>query len=63
MQQCPCKGNWGRDLAYAVSTALSIEDRRAWERDLVIYYIERLHAAAAPKIEFELAWRTYVPAY
>jgi transposase, IS6 family len=25
--------------------------------------IERLHAAGAPKVEFELAWRTYVPAY
>ena len=57
--QCSCKGNWGRDLAYALSTALTPENRRAWERDLVAYYVEQLHASGAPKVEFDTAWRVY----
>jgi thiamine kinase-like enzyme len=57
--QCSCKGSWGRDLSYAISTALSIENRRAWERDLVAYYVDQLHAAGAPKVEFDEAWRIY----
>ncbi|WP_156934837.1 phosphotransferase [Pseudonocardia spinosispora] len=57
--QCSCKGSWGRDLAYSISTALSVENRRLWERDLVAYYVEQLHAAGAPKVEFDEAWRIY----
>jgi hypothetical protein len=57
--QCSCKGSWGRDLSYAISTALSIENRRAWERDLVAYYVDQLHAAGAPKVDFDEAWRIY----
>jgi thiamine kinase-like enzyme len=57
--QCSCKGNWGRDLSYAISTALSVDNRRAWERDLVAYYVEQLHAAGGPRVEFDEAWRIY----
>jgi thiamine kinase-like enzyme len=57
--QCSCKGNWGRDLAYAISTALSVDNRRAWERDLVAYYVEQLHAAGAPPVDVDTAWRIY----
>jgi hypothetical protein len=57
--QCSCKGNWGRDLAYAISTALSVENRRSWERDLVAYYVEQLHTAGAPEVKFDQAWRIY----
>jgi thiamine kinase-like enzyme len=57
-QNC-CKGNWGRDLAYAMSTALTPDNRRAWERDLVTYYTEQLHAAGAPRVDFDTAWRLY----
>jgi Ecdysteroid kinase-like family len=57
--QCSCKGSWGRDLSYAISTALSVENRRAWERDLVAYYVDQLHAAGAPKVEFDVAWDLY----
>ncbi len=57
-QNC-CKGNWGRDLAYAVSTALTPDNRRAWERDLVSYYLERLRAAGAPRVDFDTAWQLY----
>lgn len=37
---CVAKGHGTRDLAYALSTALSIEDRRAWELDLIGLYLE-----------------------
>ena len=57
--QCLCRGHWSRDLAYCLSTSLSIADRRAWERELVTYYLDRLHAAGGPRIEFEFAWRHY----
>jgi len=57
--QCACKGNWGRDLAYAISTGLSVTDRREWERELVAYYVEQLRAAGAPSVDFDTAWRLY----
>lgn len=57
--QCSCKGNWGRDLAYAISTALAIEDRRAWERDLLRFYLDRLLAAGGPALAFDDAWTIY----
>jgi thiamine kinase-like enzyme len=51
------RGNGVRDLAYAISTALAIEDRRAWERDLIRYYLECLREASgsAPAFEDTLA--------
>ena len=57
--QCSSKGNWARDLAYVLSTSLSIEDRRAFERDLVRYYLDRLHAAGGARIGFEDGWNLY----
>ena len=39
--QCPSRGHWARDVAYALSAALLPEDRRKWERDLLARYIER----------------------
>jgi hypothetical protein len=57
--QCSCKGNWGRDVAYAISTALAIDDRRAWERELLRFYLDRLHAAGGPALAFEDAWLVY----
>jgi thiamine kinase-like enzyme len=57
--QCSCKGNWGRDLAYAISTGLATDDRRAWERDLLRFYLDRLHGAGGPLLAFEDAWLIY----
>jgi len=57
--QCSCKGNWGRDLAYSISTGLSPENRREWDRDLVAYYVEQLRAFGAPTVDFDTAWRLY----
>lgn len=47
------------DLAYSLSTALTRDNRRAWDRDLVAYYLEQLRAAGAAQVEFDTAWRLY----
>ncbi|MDT9601084.1 phosphotransferase [Sphingosinicella rhizophila] len=57
--QVTCRGHWSRDLAYAISTALEPVDRRAWETDLIQFYIERLGANGGPRIGFEEALLHY----
>lgn len=57
--QIICRGSWAMDVAYALSSALTVEDRRAWERELIELYIDRLHAAGGPALDFETAWLTY----
>lgn len=57
--QCMSRGHWGRDVGYALGTALSIENRRAWERDLLKLYLDTLHAAGGPKHSFEEGWQHY----
>lgn len=57
--QVTCKGHWSRDLAYTVSTALAIDDRRAWEQDLIRLYLDLMEAEGVPKIPFEDAFRLY----
>ena len=53
------KGAWARDLAYCLSTAMPTEDRRAWERDLIAYYLDRLAATGAPVPSFDGAFDDY----
>jgi Phosphotransferase enzyme family len=53
------KGNWSRDLAYCISTGADPEKRRAWERDLLKYYLEELARAGGPRLGFDDAWRCY----
>lgn len=57
--QCSCKGNWGRDIAYAISTALTPENRRTWERELIDYYVTQLQDAGITGVDFDLAWKLY----
>jgi hypothetical protein len=56
--QAVCYGHWARDIAYAMSTSLSIEKRRAWEKDLIRLYVDRL-AAYGVISTFEDAWLKY----
>ncbi len=37
-----CRGLWARDVAYMLTAALSVEDRRAWEHDLIDRYLRRV---------------------
>ncbi|MGH7963359.1 MAG: phosphotransferase [Candidatus Binatia bacterium] len=57
--QCACKGNWGRDVSYAITTALTTENRRAWERDILQLYLDSLATAGGPQIPFDEAWTIY----
>jgi thiamine kinase-like enzyme len=57
--QCIVRGGWARDLAYALSTHLTVEDRRAWERELVARHGERLADAGIEPPEEEEAFLAY----
>lgn len=53
------RGGWAYDYAYVLTTSLTVEDRRAWERELLAFYLDRLHAAGAPRLDFDAAWLSY----
>ncbi len=52
-------GNWAQDVAYHLATVLTIEDRRAHERELVRHYLTELAAHGAPSPDFEEGWELY----
>jgi hypothetical protein len=57
--QIVMRGSWAFDYTYAVGTALTVADRRLWERDLLRFYLERLRAAGGDAPEFDEAWSAY----
>lgn len=57
--QCFGKGHWGRDFAYALTTSLTVENRRNWERELLQFYLEQLRASGGHDIPFDEAWSCY----
>jgi thiamine kinase-like enzyme len=57
--QCAVRGGGLRDVAYALSTHLSVENRRAWERELVARYFERLAAAGCRVPHAEKSFLAY----
>ena len=57
--QCPSRGHWSRDVAYAITTALTPEDRRAWERDLLTRYLDKFAEHSGTRIDFDRAWTWY----
>ena len=57
--QVAMKGCWAYDVAYAITAALTVEDRRAWERDLLALYLEELAKAGGDAPSFEAGWDTY----
>jgi hypothetical protein len=52
-------GSWAQDVAYHLGTVLSIEDRRANERELVRHYLTELAAFGGPAIDFEEGYELY----
>ena len=54
-----CVGHWARDVAYALSTTLQVEDRRAWERDLLERYLDRMRERCRFTISSADAWDRY----
>lgn len=53
------KGHWSRDLAYTIATSLTPEQRRAWERDLIRYYLDAFASAGGEAVPFDEAWLNY----
>ncbi|MCB2048504.1 MAG: phosphotransferase [Novosphingobium sp.] len=53
------RGHWSLDLPYHIGSVLTVEDRRAKERDLVRYYLDRLGDHGGDPPDFETAWRLY----
>jgi hypothetical protein len=48
-----------RDISYLMTMAMSIEDRRANERDLLRFYLDLRRAAGVTEITFDEAWRAH----
>lgn len=46
-------GHHSRDVAYALSTTLAIEDRRAWFDDLLRLYLDKLVEYGAPRLSYD----------
>lgn len=57
--QVGLRGSWAHDYSYLVATALEIEDRRAWESELLDFYLERLALAGGDRIPRDKAWDAY----
>jgi hypothetical protein len=57
--QAACRGHWSRDVAYALATSLSVDDRRRWEGDLLAYYFEHLQQVAGRRLSFEGVFDAY----
>jgi hypothetical protein len=58
--QAVAKGEWALDFSYAMSVNLPIEDRRAWERELLERYLWRLGEEGVSKHpSFDEAWLRY----
>ena len=53
------QGFWAKDFAYALGSALTIDDRRAWEQELLERYLARLADDGGPKLTFEQGWLAY----
>jgi len=57
--QCAARGHWGRDIAYTMTTALTVENRRDWEEDLLRFYIDELERHSGHRIGFDEVWLRY----
>ncbi|MFT4256901.1 MAG: phosphotransferase [Pseudoxanthomonas sp.] len=57
--QAVCLAPWASDVAYFIGGALSPEQRRRSERELLGHYIAALVAAGGPRLDSEKAWRDY----
>jgi hypothetical protein len=57
--QCLSRGHWSRDVAYAVTAVLTPDNRRSWERDLLVRYLERFAALTRIKLDFDESFQHY----
>lgn len=57
--QCLSRGHWSRDFAYVVTAALTPDDRRKWERDLLTRYLERFGERTGLRLDFDESFLHY----
>src|SRR4030081_2138195 len=57
--QCLSRGHWSRDFAYAVTAALTLADRRMWEKDLLARHLERFAEVTGSSPDFDESFRHY----
>ncbi|WP_157226596.1 oxidoreductase family protein [Gordonia soli] len=57
--QTACLAPWAHDVSYFLGSALSIEDRRTRERELVRHYADALAGYGGPRLDDEEAWYQY----
>jgi hypothetical protein len=57
--QCLSRGHWSRDIAYAVTAALTPDDRRNWEKDLLVHYLDRFADLTGSKPSFDQSFLHY----
>lgn len=57
--QCVMANSWANDVAYFIGSALSIEDRRAYEKDILAFYLQELAARGVAAPRFEEAFALY----
>jgi aminoglycoside phosphotransferase (APT) family kinase protein len=57
------RGWWATDVAYHLATTLEVEDRRAYEADLLRHYLHELASSGAPAPEFDEAWEQYTSGF
>jgi thiamine kinase-like enzyme len=46
-------GHWSRDLIYAIGCALTIENRRAWQEELIKVYVERMAQQGVTGVSYD----------
>jgi Phosphotransferase enzyme family len=57
--QCLARGHWSRDFAYAVTAALTPDDRRKWEKDLLLRYLDRFAELTGARPDFDRSFLYY----
>ena len=57
--QIVARGDLAFDLALILSTSPTVEDRRAWERELLAFYVEQLAAHGGPRLRVDEAFDRY----
>jgi aminoglycoside phosphotransferase (APT) family kinase protein len=57
--QIVARGDLAFDLALILSTSPTVEDRRAWENDLIALYVEELAASGGPRLAADEAFDRY----
>jgi len=54
--QLTATAHWSKDYTYTVASALSVENRRKWDKDLLRFYLDKMAEFGVPPIPFDDAF-------